>query len=262
MIRHVLACILTLLAATASASAIPEPTFSQRADAAIARWRSSGAAETWRHGYVPVGDTTAMSPRTAKALEDELTWRLRAGNPRGPAYGEIRWDDGSSLRVPLLTAGYVVTELAQSAPRPICGPPECDIYEVTRAHMTTMRVETNRGPATVPAWRLWVKGVPGTVYQAAVDEERIAVSRDAMPFRSYRPGPGSTLTFEVTHGSCDSVRRIFVREESDVVVVGAEVRMSAPDTMCDMMLRIDTRTVTLKAPLGSRAVINADAAIP
>lgn len=151
MIRHVLVCTLTLLTVTAGTIPIPGPTFSQRADAAITRWRSSGEAETWQHGYVPVGDTTAMSPRTARALEDELTWRLRAGNPRGPAHGEVRWDDGSRLRVPLLTAGHVVAELAQSAPRPICGPPECDVYEVTRARMTTMRAETNRGRAVLDA---------------------------------------------------------------------------------------------------------------
>ena len=76
------------------------------------------------------------------------------GEPSGPLPGLVRWADGTTLRLPLLTARAAFAELAVQ--RPCGGPYACGQLTVTGAQPGVVTVHTSRGLASVPAWRFTV----------------------------------------------------------------------------------------------------------
>ncbi|MCW3839308.1 hypothetical protein ONA70_04250 [Micromonospora yasonensis] len=212
-----------------------------------------------------------------------------------PADGTVRFPDGT-LRVPLVSAAAAYAELDKGDPPPCAGRPmkppggsgrpgpdggptiepgpdgwattaatePCVPLTVTGVRLGSATVRTSRGPAEVPAWLFTVEGLRVPVARVAVAPSAVG----AVPEGNAPTGPlpgvvtvqsldavdGARVDYKVGTGACDSEPTPLVLEREDVVVIGAGVTSSSGP--CTMQLVLKPVTVTLKAPVGSRAVLD------
>ncbi|MEW2328137.1 hypothetical protein AB0880_10040 [Micromonospora chersina] len=214
-----------------------------------------------------------------------------------PADGTIRFPDGT-LRVPLVSAAEAYAQLDQGdpppcdgrpmapAPRPKGGPtvepgPDgpvatqaaspCVPLTVTGAKLGSASVRTSRGEATVPAWLFTVEGLRAPVARLAVAPSAVGTAPEGTaPSRPVDDGivaaldlravTGNRVDYRVGTGACDSEPTPLVLERDDVVVLGGGVvRSTGP---CTMQLVMKPVSVTLKAPLGDRTVLDVASGAP
>lgn len=214
-----------------------------------------------------------------------------------PADGTIRFPDGT-LRVPLVSAAEAYAQLDQGdpppcdgrpmapAPRPKGGPtvepgPDgpvatraagpCVPLTVTGAKLGSASVRTSRGEATVPAWLFTVEGLRAPVARLAVSPSAVgAAPEGTAPSRPVDDGivgaldlravTGNRVDYRVGIGACDGEPTPLVLERDDVVVLGGGVvRSTGP---CTMQLVMKPVSVTLKAPLGDRTVLDVAGGTP
>ncbi|MFR9780676.1 hypothetical protein ACL02O_32100 [Micromonospora sp. MS34] len=141
----------------------------------------------------------------------------------------------------------------------------CVPLTVTAVTLGSATVRTSRGPADVPAWLF-------TVAELRVPVARVAVAPSAVgavPPGTAPTGPvpsgvvtvesldavdGARLDYRVGVGACDSEPTPLALERDDLVVIGAGVTTTPGP--CTEQLVIKPVTVTLKAPLGKRAVLD------
>ncbi|WBB64832.1 hypothetical protein [Micromonospora sp. WMMD812] len=208
-----------------------------------------------------------------------------------PAEGTIRFPDGT-LTVPLVSAAEAYRQLDQGDPPPceerpqapsprtkggptiepgpdgwVTGPPQsaCTPLTVTAVRLGTAPVRTSRGEAQVPAWLFTVEELSGPVARLAVAPDAIAAAPE--PSAPARPAPdgvvgaqdlqavdGVRVTYRLGVGACDTGITPLVQERGDAVVVGGGVIRSSG--VCTDQLKLAPVTVTLKAPLGARPVLD------
>lgn len=110
------------------------------------------------------GDRLQSQARDALARYDRAV--LDAGAlPAAPRRtGDVVWEGGKSRPFPLISADEALNQVAAAAED--CG--ECVPLEVTGARLTTVRIQTTRGPATAPAWEFKLKGTAVRVTRVAV----------------------------------------------------------------------------------------------
>ena len=180
--------------------------------------------------------------------------------------GWIRWADGSSTPVALVSAADALREMS-GAPAPC---PGCTPAPLAPPHLGTMTLATTLGPATVPAWLF---SLPGTRVSLA----RVAVApadRAAPPVPSgEREGlaitgaeaaaDGRTVTVRF-YGSrlpasqvcgADYTTKAIESAHAVAVIVYEHPRLGGPATACAAMGWVRTATVMLAAPLGQRSVL-------
>lgn len=242
---------------------------------------ASGAPTTPRYGpsAAPgLATTSAHSEAPTTPAGRAAMWEFGELSAIGPRTGLIRWNDGHVRRVPLIGAEEAEWELARAYPRSFCQrlprrlarqykQPGCDGTKITSALFTTVKVDTNRGPASVPAWRLSGKGLPGPIYQVAVSSTAIDPLLPELPDKSHSShvagfelGPDTTATIRFYRGACDQVKGVRVREEPDAVVVRPELRHWSG--ICNDMAIFEERTIILNAPLGNRPLLDAETGHP
>jgi hypothetical protein len=189
--------------------------------------------------------------------------------------GTIRIDfgDGSSLSASVLDALPALTE-AIGTPYDNCGhlhiPASKCRLTITGASLTTADVDTSNGPATVPAWSFTAKGLSRPIVVVAVSEDVLKPLVEPVPppgVAKLPPGllrvqsltriEGSTLTFILGHGNCDSDLRAHVVEFEDLVVIGGSHGPASVGCPGIDVGFAKTAVVTLAAPIGDRAVISA-----
>jgi hypothetical protein len=215
-----------------------------------------------------------------------------------PADGTIRFPDGV-LRVPLVSAADAYAQLHQADPPPCEGrpmdpgprrpkggptiepgpdgwattsaPSPCVPLTVTGVTLGSASVRTSRGEASVPAWLFTVEGLRAPVARLAVAPSAVgAVPEGVAPTgrpddgvlaaTDLRAVQGNRVDYRVGAGACDGQPTPLVLERDDVVVLGAGVlRATGP---CTMELVLKPVTVTLKAPLGARAVLDVASGTP
>lgn len=194
--------------------------------------------------------------------------------PPHPAEAEVRRADGTVFKRPFLGPDQAFARHVPPSVRAECGKhPYPPFLRVTGITLTTGTVVTTDGPATVPMWEMTFEGT-------AVRGRAAALLSDPKPPRNVTPDgnisgppldyPGSqaavspdgrtiTLTFVGAPdqpGPCgedytvESVQRVGV-------VALALVRHPRPEpgVMCTAIGASRTASVTLDAPLGSRALI-------
>ncbi|WP_424531783.1 hypothetical protein ACOZ38_17240 [Sphaerisporangium viridialbum] len=232
MLRLVVTLLAVVLLLSGGPLLVGPRTFEDEAAQAVWTWRTSGAAEIWRKGFVPVGDLSVMPPEVHKRIEhdEEYGWVVAGSLPAPPAGAQVRWDDGSTMAVPVI--GPRKALLARSPwPEEYTFPDDKE-YKLTGATFTTMRLKTVRGMATVPAWRLYFSNLPGPIDQLAVDQEAVGTVEGAVGDHL----PGDVTDFEVLdermllvsyeYGSCNGEPldvSLRVSEEPDVVVLGLDI---------------------------------------
>ncbi|MGR6317414.1 hypothetical protein Q2K19_05880 [Micromonospora soli] len=147
----------------------------------------------------------------------------------------------------------------------------CVPLTVTGVTLGSAPVRTSRGQAEVPAWLFTVEGMRVPVARLAVAAGAIgAVPEGVGTDRPLTDGvvsvqsldgvDGTRLDYRVGVGACDTGVTPLVLERDDVVVLGAGVTRSTGP--CTLQLVLKPVSVTLKAPLGDRAVLDVAGVTP
>ncbi|MEV1205087.1 hypothetical protein [Microbispora rosea] len=272
MVRLAGTLLATVLLLSGSAGLRGRPTFGENAARAVSTWRTSGAATIWRTGFVPFEDLSAMPRKVREKIDsdEEYGWVVAGSLPAAPGEARIRWDDGSTMRVPVIGPREALMALSPW-PEEFTFPDDKE-YKLTGAAFTTMRLKTSRGMATVPAWRLHFSNLPGPIDHVAVDQKAIGTIEDAVgdyplfdeQITAVEVLDERTLLVSYDYGSCTlgplpvSLR---VREEPDVVVLGIDIPYRAPGP-CAGVGEFGKGVIRLDEPLGDRVVVDAITALP
>jgi len=252
--------------------------FVARARQVTAQWDRSHAARAWRAGLVLM-DASDLTPVPSKGFStgrEKLAFmsghfRLAGVLPAGPLPGMVRWANGTTLRLPLLSARAAFAELA--AERPCAVPNACGQLTVTGAEPGVVTVRTSRGPASVPAWRFTVAGLGWKVSEVAVARSAFVVLPGYGPIPSAGrstqgvseltavSGNGRALRLIFFGGACAAAWGAYKYESGSTVVVGSWERSSA-NGPCPAVGIGRTARVTLARPLGTRVVLDVASGLP
>jgi hypothetical protein len=241
------------------------------------QWNRSATARIWRTGLVvldasdltPVPSGAGFGSQQQKAAFASGHFKLSGTLPAAPPPGLVRWADGTTLRLPPLTARAAFSEL--SAQRP-CG--ACGQLTVTGATPGMVTVRTSRGPASVPAWNFTVPGLGWKVSEVAIARSAFAVLPaygPTPPAGQNTPGigglakvsaDGRTLTLIFIGSACDAASGAYRYESDDTVVVGSWEKPVAGNAPCPAMGVEHTARVLLTRPLGTRALLDVASGLP
>jgi hypothetical protein len=257
----------------------------QQARDALSRYDAAFAAATPEQRFVPVGELTGQvgnwEPDNYQNKTALDTGRLQPAAPLPAApqpTASVVWDSGATLTVPLISADEALRQLAASAAE--CGGcPTPAPLEVTAARLSTVKVQTTRGPATVPAWEYTLRGT-------AVRVTRVAVAGSATttisppPWDANNPPAGLqiesattstgsrqlTVAFTGAPGPASSPCGIdytgeAVESPRAVVVIIIE-HPHTPGGACLAIGARRTAVIELAAPLGERAVLEVRQGLP
>ena len=262
------------------ASEAPLDRLHQQAHDALTRWadavrKSGGASITF------VGELTGQIGEWEAAVGDNNKRALMAGLVASsglakdtPARDKVRWLDGSTVDVNLLSAADTLAALT-AAGTGDCA--DCTPLEVTEAQLATGLVDTSRGPANAPIWVYSIEGSAVKITRVAVDK---SVSVDPPAWNANDPPQG--ISIESATGSADSKKLTVsfvgapegagktcgkdysaeaVESQLAVVVIVEELRLE-PDAPCGLVGAIRTAAVKLQDILGDRAVLEIKQGLP
>ncbi|MGW4795348.1 hypothetical protein ACWEPC_23340 [Nonomuraea sp. NPDC004297] len=247
-------------------------TFDGYAARAVWTWQTSGAAKIWRDGFVPTGELNQMPQDVAKqiASDEEYGFAVAGPLPATPKDARIRWDDGSTMQAPVISARQALIALSPFEQE--AAAQDDQAYKMTSATFTTMRLRTLRGMATVPAWRLYFSNLPGPIDHLAVDQvalgtiENVIGDHEPYSVKGFEVLDERTLRVHYEYGVCNRRKMPTVRlragEWRDVVVLGIEVRTHRHNGMCAGVGATGEGIVRLGEPLGGRVVLDAKSRLP
>ncbi|MGV9779698.1 hypothetical protein [Streptosporangium sp. NPDC003464] len=261
------------MTALASGGHLPRRlTFDDYAARTVWTWRTSGAAEIWRNGFVPTEDLSQMQQDVEEQIssDEEYGFAVAGPLPATPKEARIRWDDGSTMRVPMISARQALIALS---PYDMEASAQDDrAYKMTAATFTTMRLRTLRGMATVPAWRLYFSNLPGPINHVAVDRATLGTVEEAVgdhlpsDISGFKVLDERTLQVNYDYGVClgEKMPSVHLRtdERSDVVVLGIQVHEHISNGLCAGVGASGEGVVRLLEPLDSRVVLDAKSRLP
>jgi hypothetical protein len=252
----------------------------QQAQAALTRWADAVGVATGRSPVVIVGDRTGQIGDWELAVGDNNKLALMSGvveadaslPPETPPNGEVRWRDGTTAPVPLISAPQAVAAIRAETSQP-CS--ECIPLRITASRLTTGTIETGRGSATVPVWEFTVDGTAVRVTRVAIADPVTVVlppwdPNDAPVGIAIESASGTVGGHELTVNfvggplpdgqtcgedySAESV-------ESDLAVVVIVTPHGGP--ACGTLVgTLRTATVELAHPLGDRTVLEVQQGLP
>lgn len=257
----------------------------QQARDALARYDAAFASATPQQSFAPAGELTGQlgdwEPGNYQDKDALATGRLRAATPLPAApqpSGSVVWDSGATLTVPLLSADEAL-RLVNAGAADCGGCPTPAPLEVTGARLSTVRLQTTRGPATVPAWEFTLRGTAVRVTRVAVagsatvtvspppwdasnapaglaidSAKTFAGGRQLVAVFTGAPDPGSRpCGVDYTAEAVESPRA--------VVVIIIE-HPHEPGQSCPAVGAPRTAVAELAAPLGERAVLDVLQGLP
>lgn len=248
------------------------PQSGTRAHQVAEAWDGSQAAEVWRKGYYPMGESVQLPDGAFRDEDDKLAYMTQNFVLRGklhftsPKDGKVKWESGDSLTLPLTGARAAYEMVAR-------GGGEGPHLTVTGAKLGEMALATSCGPATVPAWLFTLDG-----YDTPL--KRVALSPSKLPEVPIKPagetptnhlmpldrlaevaGDGRSVTVVANHGSCDDGPAVAVLETDDSVVLSASV-VGTKDGACTADLHAKKVTVKLDRPVADRILLDAFTGLP
>jgi hypothetical protein len=253
----------------------------EQAQAALARW-ADAAGQAKEQSLVFVGELTGQIGDWEPSVGDNNKPALMAGDVRPAASlstetlppGEVRWSDGTSKTVELLSAAQALDEIAKSADAPC---PECRPLKITAARLTTGSAQTSRGPALAPIWEFTVEGTNVKITRIAV-ANRISVvpppwdpnnRPEGIDIRSARGSADMsrlTVSFIGSPGHreqpCGADYAAEAVESNLAVVVIVTEHRNPSIGACTAIGADRTAVVDLAAPLGDRAVLDVQRGLP
>lgn len=239
-----------------------------RAQQVADAWDGSEAAKAWRSGYHPMGEP-AQAPANGfhsdadkKAFDLEnyvLSGRLPT---TAPEKGQVKWEGGGSLTLPLLDARrtYAALDRNSSSVDPH--------LTVTGAKLGEMTIATGSGPATVPAWLFTLEGYDEPLKRVAVKPSKLPkppigelgespTELQLLPRMVEVSEDGRTVTVVAQHGSCDDGPRVEALETDGSVVLSATVAGGDYEGACAAVMLEKKVKVVLDRPLGDRIILDA-----
>jgi hypothetical protein len=267
----------------ASGGAEPVDRIHQQARDALTRWadaakKSGGATISF------VGDLTGQLGDWEAAVGDNNKEALMAGlltaptplSDDKPSRGTVRWLDGDSIDVDVLSAADalddLVADIDEGAECPSCRP-----IRVTDANLATGLVETTQGPAEAPLWVFTIDGSAARVTRVAVDPSITVVPPpynadnrpEGLSIDLAEGTPGSrklTVSFTgAVKGADQPCGADYTAEavESDLaVVIVVTAHEHAAVGACTGAGKTRTAVATLAEPLGERAVLEVTQGLP
>jgi hypothetical protein len=266
---------------TGSKTQQPEDRVHRQAHEALARWadairKSGGASITF------VGELTSQIGDWEIAVGDNNKSALMAGlvepstklSDETPPGDEVRWLDGSTVDVNLLSAADTLGALVDAGSGPCAG---CRPLQVTGAQLATGLIETSRGPANAPIWVFSIEGTAVKVTRVAVDE---SVTVDPPPWNADDPPEGISIDSATGREDAKKLAVTFIGApkgadqpcgadytaeavESDLaIVVIVHEQRNPTEGVCASAGATRTAKVTLDDILGNRAVLEVKQGLP
>jgi len=255
----------------------------EEAQADLARWTAALAAAGGGSAFVPVGDLTGQVGDWEPDLGDNNKIALMAGlveatvdlPAAAPPDGEVRWPDGTTSQVQLLSAPEALAALKADATGSAC--PDCTPLQLTGARLTTIPVQTSRGPATAPAWAFTLHGTAVTVTRLAVaggvgvtpppwDPNHAPVGISIESATGTVGGSHLTVSFTGAPApgdqGCGADYTAEAVESATAVVVIVTEHPHGLFEACSAVGARRTADVELAAPLGERAVLEVKEGLP
>jgi len=258
----------------------------QLAQADLARWDQAVAAAGGESAFVAVGQLTLMvgdswGPDPQVGDNDKIAWM--AGDFQGavslpsdtPADGQVRWQDGDTRTVGLISAQQALADVKAEGSGPC---QDCVPLKVTGATLTTADFQTARGLAAAPAWEFTLEGTDVKIAHLAVAHLVKVVPpafdpNNSMPLISIWSATGTagglalTVTFvgapKDAGGSCGADYTAQAVESSTaVVVIVTEHPRFGFSLGCTAVGAWRTADVTLSSPLGNRTVLEVAQGMP
>jgi len=244
--------------------------FNKRAKSVAAAWRSSGAIAAWRNGIVPLGELTQVSGFDDSDLKDayaEGRIGLQGTLDDIKTSGVVTFPDGTTMPVALVGAHTAYTGLAVPQGRPCASNERCAGLVVTGATLGTTTLLTNRGQATVPAWRFSVAGLTQPLVRVAIDPA--SMTTPPAPSFDSRPAnlgvevaqligvSGNEIRYQVWIGACNTEPRPLLHEEADIIVLGGVVTPPPPNYSCTSQAIAAPVAATTATPVGDRPIVDA-----
>lgn len=253
----------------------------QRAQAVLSAWADAVAAAGEQAAVTPVGELTGQVGDWEAAVGDNNKRALMAGliasdrllSEDAPPDGEVVWQDGTTTKVPLMSAQQAIGAMA-STTEPPC--PDCAMLLVTDAQLTSGPIETTRGPATAPIWEFTLEGTAVKVTRVAIANPVVVAPDEvgsglglAIDSASGTVG-GNELTVafdgapEPGDKACgEDYTAEAVESDLAVVVIVTRHPHAAPfGEACSLVGARRTATATMAAPLGNRVVLDLQQGTP
>jgi len=261
----------------------------QQAQDALARWDAAVKAAGGSTMYVPVRGQSFISdwkPEVGEKYKGSITNGRVELSGVDPALtlpsGKITWADGTTLEAKTMTTGEAVALFkAHSGRCEGCNDP---IAPLTRALPTTIKVETTRGLAEVPAWMFRIADTDAWISQGAV---AVGVQLAEPPWDSTNPPvgisiekaavepggrrltvtiPGSPGSSKEPCGADYTAEAIESANAVAVIVHSVSYEQAHPGEglprACPAIGAFRQATVDLAEPLGNRAVLESRTGMP
>ena len=254
----------------------------QQAQEALTRWAAAVEVAGGDQGFVPVGELTGQVGDWEVEVGDNNKPALYAGllvpiaklSTETPAAAKIRWDDGRTKTVRPMSA-IAALEALKAAGDHSCS--ECAPLQVTGARLSTVTIQTSRGPATAPAWLFTLKGTKVVATRIAVaTADAVVVTPPPWDSNNSPAGlhidsataavDGRQLTVaftgapDVADKPCGADYSAEAVESDSAVVVITHPNGAA--VACSAIGATRTATATLTRPLGERTVLEVTQGLP
>lgn len=263
----------------------PGDRIEQQAHDALARWDTALAAAKGRPPFAPVEELTTQLGDWEAAMGGDGKLALGTGALKAtvalpsavPPAGVVRWRDGTTAPVPLVSAADALAMVVKQG-QGSCG--SCPPLAVTGATLSTVDIGTSRGTSTVPAWIYTLRGTAVRVAQVAVDPGYVLTvtppSWDANNPPDGTSVDSATVSADGRHVTlhfvgasdrpndpcgADYTARAVESDAAVVAIVEVHSHVSTP-VMCTAIGYGRTATLDLSRPLGDRAVLDMRQGLP
>ena len=255
----------------------------EQAQAALTRWADAVEAAGGPSAFIPVGELTSQVGDWEENVGSNNKPALGAGlieadvslSAETPPDGQVRWQDGSTADVRLISAQQALSELKADGAGEC---PDCVPLRITAALLKTGPVRTSRGQAEAPVWEFALQGTSVRVIRVAVANR---VSVVPPPWDANDPPVGISIESATVAAGGRLLTVSFVGAPAPgdqpcgadytaeavestiaVVVIVTEYRHAALGEACLAIGALRTADAQLAAPLDGRAVLEVREALP
>jgi hypothetical protein len=255
------------------------PDFTAKAGQVAAQWNRNRLAAVWRSSLIlldpgqlvqiPAG--ASFSSARQRGLFWSGHFALRSPLPARSPASLVRWADGTSMRVPTLSARSAFRALAPCGASPGCTVP--GELTITSMRPAEASVPTSRGWALVPAWQFRAAQLNWPFIEIAVARRL----QFALPARQQSPFDGTELGAVSADGRSLTLLapvpcsrepgvhlypQVYETASAVVVAVSVVTRWHSPLSTTCLAFRVAPVRVSLARPLGGRPVLDVHSGRP
>jgi hypothetical protein len=254
----------------------------QQAQDALDKWTATVEA-AGGPAVAPVGELTRQVGDWELEVGETNKLALMSGSVRArpdslsdatPPDGEVRWQDGTSQVVRLLSAPEALNRIRIETAQPCQA---CVPLDITGGRLTTATWETTKGPAEVPVWEYTIAGTAVVIQRVALAQHVTVIPPpwdssnppSGLAIQSASASPdGRTLTVTFVGAPypgdqpCGADYDSEAVESSTAVVVIVAARPHFYLGGCTAVGAYRTVEVALASPLGDRAVLEVQQGTP